>query len=48
MKTKFTLRRSEIKVRRWLPSAVVTQRPHRNHKAYNRRGERAAIRDGAI
>jgi hypothetical protein len=34
---KFTLKRSDVKLRRLLPTSLVAQRPHRDRKTYDRK-----------
>ena len=43
-KTPSVIRRSDIAVRRHLPTALVAQRVHKSKKTYTRKGVRAALK----
>ncbi len=45
MKTTLTIKRSDINVRKWLPTSLVGTRVHRNPKNYRRSDNKAACRD---
>jgi hypothetical protein len=42
-KTPSVIRRSDIAVRRRLPTALVAQRAHKSRKSYTRKGVRTAL-----